>query len=272
MLCVIKTSREAATAARTSLRALMSVGMVLVCISAAAAQDSVPVPPPRPPDLTPPTPVAPQPTPAPAPTAAQPIPEDNETLRAQVLASHRLIGEALPPIDDKGGCIIVAPLRLEAIVLADGAKVTLLPGAVMRASLAAAIADWVREDLAPAIPKGDRLASLEGVGAYECRDRDGIKGGKLSEHAIGNAFDVHALRTQHGKLFVIAPSKDDTDEVKSFRALMKRTACLRFMTVLGPGSDPFHALHLHVDLEARHHATHLCQWDAEPPAPAPAKP
>jgi hypothetical protein len=238
----------AGKATRVFSRALLSLGLIAAACASAVA---VPLPPPRPADLVAPTPET---------TVLQPTPEDDDTLRAQVLASHRVIGEALPPISDKGGCGIAAPLQLEAIVLADGTKVTLSPAVTMRASLASAFAEWVRDDLAPAVAKGDRLASIEGTGGYECRSRDSIAGAKLSEHAIGNALDLHALRTEHGKLFVIAPSKDDTDEVRVFRALMKKTACLRFSTVLGPGADAFHAQHLHVDLAVRRNGMHLCQW------------
>jgi len=234
-------------------RALVSLGlMAFACTSAIAEQVPLPA---RPPDLA---------APAPDTTASQPNADDNDALRAQVLAIRHVIGEALPPITDKGGCGIEAPLRLDAIMLADGAKVTLSPPVVMRASL-------VRDDLAPAVAKGDQLASIEGTGGYQCRSRDSIAGAKLSEHAIGNALDLHALRTEQGKLFVIAPSKDDSDDVRSFRALMKKTACVRFSTVLGPGADLYHQEHLHIDLAVRRNGMHLCQWtwqDAEAPAPA----
>lgn len=203
---------------------------------------------------------------APAPpTVAQANAADNDTLRAQVLASGRLVGEALPPIDDKSGCIVAAPLRVDAVVLADGTKVVLSPAVIMRASLASAVADWVREDLAPAFAKGDRLTGIEGAGGYECRSRDRTAGAKLSEHATGDALDLHALRTANGKLFVMAPSKDDPDEVRTLRARMKTTACRRFATVLGPGADRFHAEHLHIDLAVRRNGMHLCQWTIEPP-------
>jgi len=241
-------------------RALVSLGlMAFACTSAIAEQVPLPA---RPPDLA---------APAPDTTPSQPNADDNDALRAQVLAIRHVIGEALPPITDKGGCGIEAPLRLDAIMLADGAKVTLSPPVVMRASLASAVADWVRDDLAPAVAKGDQLASIEGTGGYQCRSRDSIAGAKLSEHAIGNALDLHALRTEQGKLFVIAPSKDDSDDVRSFRALMKKTACVRFSTVLGPGADLYHQEHLHIDLAVRRNGMHLCQWtwqDAEAPAPA----
>lgn len=205
----------------------------------------------------------------------QPTPDDNDTLRADVLASHRVAGEALPPLNDKGGCGIDAPLRLDAILLAGGTKVTLSPPVILRASLASAVADWVRDDLAPAIAKGDRLASIEGTGGYECRSRDSMAGTKLSEHAIGNALDLHALRTEKGELFVIAPSKDDPDDIRFFRALMKKTACLRFFTVLGPGADLYHQEHLHIDLAVRPHGYRLCQWtlpDIAAKASAPVRP
>jgi hypothetical protein len=250
-------------ATRIFSRALLSLGVFILACKTAVA---VPLPPPRPPDLAAPA----METPAPQPTM-----QDNETLRAQVLASHRVIGETLPPIDDKGGCVIEAPLRLDAVMLEDGTKVILSPAVILRASLSSAVADWVRGDLAPAIADGDRLTSIEGTGGYECRNRDSIAGAKLSEHATGNAFDLHALRTERGKFFVIAPSKDDTDEVKAFRTLRKKTACLRFSTVLGPGADAFHAQHLHVDLALRRNGSHLCQWtlpDIAAKANAPATP
>ena len=228
--------------------AAINIGAIAMACASALA---VPLPPPRPPDLVAPVPQA---------TLVQPTPQDNDALRAEVLASHRVAGQALPPINDKTGCGIDAPLRLDAVLLADGTKVTLVPPAVLRASLASAVADWVRDDLAPAVAKGDRLASIEGTGGYACRSRDSIVGAQLSEHAFGNALDLHALRTEKGELFVIAPSKDDSDEVKSFRALMKKTACLRFRTVLGPGADLYHQEHLHIDLAMRPHGYRLCQW------------
>ncbi len=250
--------------------ALMSICVMAVAFgsaAAAAAQETAPLPPTRPPDLA---------TPAPEATVSRPSADDNDTLRAQLLASGRMIGEGLAPIVDQGGCGIASPLRLQAIVLADGSKVTISPAVIMRVSLATAVADWVRDDLAPAIAAmGDQLAGIEGAGAYECRSRDSIAGAKLSEHAIGNALDLHALRTEHGKVFAIAVSNSDPDDVRSFRALMKKTACLRFSTVLGPGADLYHEGHLHIDLAARRNGMHLCQWivpNVAAAVTAPAKP
>jgi len=245
--------------------AIVATALVaLACVSPAATA-SIPLPPIRPPDLG---------APAPEKPAVQPTAEDNDTLRAQVLASRRIIGEALAPIADGGGCGMAAPLRVEAIVLADGGKVTLSPSVTLRAAMVSALADWVREDLAPAIAaRGDRLAGLEGVGGYECRTRNAIAGATLSEHAIGNALDMHGFATASSKYWPIAAQKSaETGDAQAFATLMKTTACKRFSTVLGPGSDGFHAQHLHIDLAARRSGTRLCQWSLEDvTAGAPAK-
>jgi hypothetical protein len=42
---------------------------------------------------------------------------------------------------------------------------------------------------------------------------------------------------------------------------MRKTACARFKTVLGPGSDGFHEDHIHVDLAQRKTDYRICQWE-----------
>ena len=240
-------------------KTLVSVCLIAFgSLSASAARKTIRLPPPRPLDLGVPSPAKP----ATPPSKIEPSAADNHVLRAQVLASGHVIGHDLASIADHGGCGIAAPLQLDAILLPDGAKVTLVPPVIMRASLAAALADWLRQDLAPAVAiKGDELTKIEGVGAYECRSRDGVAGAKLSEHATGDALDLRAFATKHGKLLVIAPQTDaDAYREQAILAVMKASACARFTTVLGPGSDSYHAQHLHIDLEARRYGTHLCQW------------
>jgi hypothetical protein len=245
-----------------------------VCLDARAAPANVPLPPPRPAEFAKVPAVAvpaPEP-PVPAPTPPQPTPEDNEDLRAHILASHRIVGAPLPAIADAGGCGIAAPLRVDAVVLADGHQVRLSPPAVIRASLASTLADWLRDDLGQAITdKDDRLAALEGVGGYECRTRDRLVGAAISQHGLGNALDIEAFVTARGKRFVVGQSSD-AGPSQFFMTIAMSTACLRFTTVLGPGADSFHALHLHVDLAWRRSGTRLCQWSVETIAAGRAKP
>jgi hypothetical protein len=179
------------------------------------------------------------------------------------MASGHIVGQTMASVVGPGGCGIISPVQIEAIILTDGSRVAISPPAVMRCSLAASVADWVRDDLAPAITlNGDRLVKIDGVGAYECRGRDNVAGAKLSEHAKGNAMDLHALVTQSGKTYTVKPSGGAEPAGRSaLMALIKSTACKSFMTVLGPGSDSSHAEHLHVDLLERKGGLRLCQWN-----------
>jgi hypothetical protein len=208
---------------------------------AATAPSDAPLPPPRPADAE----VVPPASPSPSGPA--------ETICAPLMASGHIVGQTMAPLVGPGGCGIASPVKIEAIILTDGSRVAISPPAVVGCSLASSVADWVRDDLAPAIAlNGERLVKIDGVGAYECRGRDNIAGATLSEHAKGNAMDLHALVTQSGKTYSVKPSGGAEPTGRdALMALMKSTACKRFMTVLGPGSDSFHAEHLHVDLMQR---------------------
>jgi hypothetical protein len=50
---------------------------------------------------------------------------------------------------------------------------------------------------------------------------------------------------------------------------MRQSACTRFTTVLGPGSDRDHETHLHVDLAERRGGYRICQWTLPEPEKAP---
>jgi hypothetical protein len=186
-----------------------------------------------------------------------------DSVCALLMASGHIFGQTMASVVGPGGCGIASPVRIDAIILADGARVAISPPAVMDCSLAASLADWVRDDLAPAIASdGDRLVKIDGVGAYECRSRDNIAGAELSEHAKGNAMDLHALVTQSGKTYAVKSSGSAEPAGRSaLMALMKSSACKRFTTVLGPGSDSSHAEHLHIDLLERKNGLRLCQWN-----------
>ena len=224
-----------------------------------------PLPPRRPPQFAPAEPQPPQAPPASQTTAiAVPAGDDAETCVA-VVAGGTVVAETLPAVHS-GACGIEHPLMLKAIVLADKRQISLEPPIAMRCRLASAIAAWIIEDVAPAVANaGSPLKALSGVGGYECRGRNGIAGAKLSEHAIGNAMDLGALKLADGR--TISVQEQTTAELfEKIRA----SACARFATVLGPGADPSHKTHLHLDLQERRHGYKICQWDVAPATPATA--
>ncbi len=212
---------------------------------------AIPLPPKRPADITPP------------PKATEPPPSASETggsdpACTRALASNKIVTSSIAPFEGSGGCGIAAPIKLTAIVLEDGTHVPLEPPATIRCTLAEALGDWVRNDIAPLADKtGSSLSKLKGSEGYECRPRNRVAGAKLSEHGKGNAYDLLGIVLRNGHELTIEHQTD----AREFMAQLKSSSCARFMTVLGPGSDGYHESHLHVDLAERHSDYRICEWD-----------
>jgi hypothetical protein len=223
---------------------------------------NVPLPPRRPPEFAiPKEPIREGPTEAPVSVAR---PGDDAETCAAVLASENVVAEKMPPIHS-GLCGIEHPLMLKAIVLADRRQIKLEPPVTMRCRLAGAVAQWIIEDVAPSVAASRQpLAALSGVGAYECRGRNGVAGAILSEHATGNALDIGGLKLADGKIVSV-----EQNDMPALFGKIRTSACARFATVLGPGADASHKTHLHVDLQERRGGYKMCQWDVAPPPPAP---
>ena len=54
---------------------------------------------------------------------------------------------------------------------------------------------------------------------------------------------------------------------RGLRESVLHSACTRFSTVLGPGSDGYHEDHIHLDLMERRNNYRICQWDVWDPLP-----
>src|SRR5262249_14516170 len=61
----------------------------------------------------------------------------------------------------------------------------------------------------------------------------------------------------------------DPEAKKTVREAVKASACARFMTVLGPGSDGYHEEHIRLDLAERSNGFRLCHWEVNLPVPLP---
>ena len=212
----------------------------------------VPLPPRRPIDLTPPQTLEIR------PQAEVPAPDLASCARA--MASGRLVATLAPAVLGADPCGIAAPIKLQAIVLADGAQVAMEPEALIRCDLAEAIGDWVRDDVAVlAKLAGGGLAKILGSNGYQCRGRNGAPGAIVSEHGMGNALDISGFVLHDGRVLLIEHTNQELD----FMTQIRDSGCARFNTVLGPGSDGYHEAHMHVDLKARTHGYRICQWDME---------
>ncbi|WP_456781391.1 extensin family protein [Bradyrhizobium sp. USDA 3315] len=182
----------------------------------------------------------------------------------QALTEEIAIAPSIPDIHGAGGCGGEDLVRLEAIVLADKRKVAVKPAAILRCKMAAAVADWVRTDIAPlAQSLGGGISNLDNFDSFECRGRNRVAGAQLSEHGRANALDVRALGLANGKSI----SLTDRSVPRTLRETVLHSVCARFSTVLGPGSDWYHEDHIHLDLIERRNNYRICQWNVDDPLP-----
>lgn len=174
------------------------------------------------------------------------------------------IAPSIPDIKGAGGCGGEDLVRLEAVVLPDKRLVSVKPAAILRCTMASAIADWIRADMAPlAVSLGSVISDLDNFDSFECRGRNRVVGARLSEHGRANALDVRALKLANGQSI----SLTDRTVSRETRETVLRSVCTRFSTVLGPGSDWYHEDHIHLDLMERRNNYRICQWNVWDPLP-----
>ena len=226
-----------------------------------AAARAVPLPRPRPAQAP-----SVQPSTAQPPEASEPDEPPPPSACRLRLTAELAVAPSLPPVVRRGECGVEDGVRLEAVLLRDKTRVAVTPPAIVRCTFAEAIVQWVREDLAPAVRAlGAPLRSLDNYAAYDCRGRNRIVGAKLSEHGKANAIDVRSVKLANG----IVVGLTDPQVGKDLRLGLRKGACARFTTVLGPGSDGYHEDHVHVDLAERTGGHRMCQWDVREPGEEP---
>jgi hypothetical protein len=138
----------------------------------------------------------------------------------------------------------------------------------LRCPMAEQVADWLRNDVMPALAEsGPPLRVLDNFDSYECRGRNRVRAAALSEHGRADALDVRGFRLADGREINLT----DIGVAKDLRQKIRASACARFSTVLGPGSDGYHEEHVHLDLAERRNGYKLCQWDVRELPPVEAK-
>jgi hypothetical protein len=229
----------------------------------ALAPTSIPLPRPRPAD---PAVVDDKPDGA-AATAMEPAaPDQPPAPTACRLGLTEAIAIA-PSVASIGACGGDDLVRLEAVVLPDRRRVAVKPAAILRCDMAAAVADWIRTDMAPLAASLDSaLGELDNFDSFSCRGRNRVVSAKLSEHGRANALDIRGIKLINGQML----SLTDRDVARDVREKVLASVCGRFTTVLGPGSDGYHENHIHLDLAERHNGYRICQWQIDEPMPVAA--
>ena len=197
-----------------------------------------------------------------SPAAAQAGPSACQ-IRLGKIAVFQALGTLVGP----GDCGAADAVQLQAVVLPDQTKVAVTPPATLRCSIAEQIADWLRDDVAPALAAtGPPVRGLDNFDSYECRGRNRVRAAALSEHGRADALDVRDFRLADGHEVNLT----DVGVAKDLRENIRASACARFSTVLGPGSDGYHEEHVHLDLAERRNGYKLCQWEVREPPPPPS--
>lgn len=188
---------------------------------------------------------------------------ENDFSHQSCLLGLSMLGVSYAPLDpitspEDPDCGIAQPLNIAEIQ----PGISIAGDAIMRCDTARSLALWVRNDATASVrhlPGAPRITEILPGSTYQCRARVGGSSDKLSEHALGNAFDVSGLRLSDGSELTIAPRNDSGEIAEAVEKALRYTACLQFSTVLGPGSNAAHDDHLHFDIAARRGGWRLCE-------------
>jgi hypothetical protein len=186
----------------------------------------------------------------------------------QVRLAKIAVFQPIPVLVGPGDCGATDAVLIDTVILPDKTKVAVTPAATMRCPMAEAVAQWVREDVMPILKDLPPLRALDNFDSYSCRGRNNVRAAQLSEHGKADALDVRDFKLADGHELNLT----DIHAGKDWRDAVKASACARFSTVLGPGSDGYHEEHIHLDLEERRNNYKICEWDVRvPPPPAEAR-
>ncbi len=180
------------------------------------------------------------------------LPDNAEIAADSCLAALKVAGArfttAAQPVS-AGACDVPVPVKVAG--LSTDGRVVLLPDQPLLAcAFALRLANWL-DDLGQPLAQataGSAISRLYTGPGFQCRGRNGDSSAKISEHGRGNAVDIERFRLVDGRELWV---KDAANKMSgSYAALtaLRQSACARFTTVLGPGSNSAHEEHFHFDL------------------------
>ena len=174
----------------------------------------------------------------------QRLEQDAAQCRA-VLLDAGLTHTPLPDNDLRDGCGWHDAVRV------DDARFR--PAFTLTCRAAVSLALWEQHGLQAAASAhlGTRVAQVEHVGSYACRNVRGSTGGegsRRSQHATANAFDVTGFRLADGRRISVFSQwpREGTPEANFLRDA-RDGACKFFSATLSPDYNAAHRDHLHLD-------------------------
>lgn len=95
---------------------------------------------------------------------------------------------------------------------------------------------------------GQRVARIDHLGSFACRNVYNRSEGRLSQHASANALDIAGFRLADGQRIDLLKDWNDSGEKGRFLKAIQQAACTHFNTVLGPEYNAAHRNHFHLDM------------------------
>ena len=164
----------------------------------------------------------------------------------EVCGVSGLIGTPIGTVQHNGNraCTVSNAVDLHSV-----SGVQLTGDTRLNCTAAKALNTWVKKTAKPATCRetGEALASLQTWSSFRCSNRPG---GRISEHAKGNAIDIGSLTTTSGARISVL-SDWGSRQYGPLLAKLKSGACGPFGVVLHPDNDAAHKDHFHFDTSNR---------------------
>ncbi|MEN5243860.1 extensin family protein [Pseudomonas atacamensis] len=164
-------------------------------------------------------------------------------LCAQALSSSDL--RVSPQADSPGAkCPLIGALRVQ------GGEVALSSSFIASCPLAVAYAMFEHHTLQPAAQSvyGQKIARVDHLGSFACRNVYNRENGALSRHASADALDIAGFRLADGRTISVLKDWPKQNQDAEFLRQLRDGACESFSVVLSPDYNAAHRDHFHVDV------------------------
>ena len=164
-------------------------------------------------------------------------------LCAQALSSSDL--RVSPQADSPGAkCPLIGALRVQ------GGEVALSSSFIASCPLAVAYAMFEHHTLQPAAQSlsGQKVARVDHLGSFACRNVYNRESGALSRHASADALDIAGFRLADGRTISVLKDWPKQNQDAEFLRQLRDGACESFSVVLSPDYNAAHRNHFHVDV------------------------
>lgn len=195
--------------------------------------------------------------PPPRPPAPPPVVLDPDAACLKDLRDRAVLFEPLATAGAAPACQVANPVKVTADAQMRWNRPGVLSCATMRV-----VERFEAEAVQPAAERhfGQRVTRLLHMGTYECRTRrtdataaaaaagKPVRGGRLSEHARGQAIDIGGFELADGSVVSVRRDWRAGGRNTAFLTEVARAACEHFSVVLTPNYNAVHADHLHLDI------------------------